>query len=95
MDLNTAIDEFYEVYEVYRKLQKHMKIRMHTHFAQREDGYIEIWQYRNNAREKLLVKVTAEAGEPDAEAQCYEKAADFERDILREQEEQQDQRAAG
>lgn len=92
MDLNAAIDEFYEVY---RKLQKHMKIRMHTHFAQREDGYIEIWQYRNNAREKLLVKVTAEAGEPDAEAQCFSKAADFVRDILREQEEQQDQRAAG
>lgn len=92
MDLNAAIDEFYEVY---RKLQKYIKIRMHTHFAQREDGYIEIWQYRNNAREKLLVKVTAEADEQDAEAQCFSKAADFVRDILRKQEEQQDQRAAG
>lgn len=92
MDLNVAIDEFYEVY---RKLQKYIKIRMHTHFAQREDGYLEIWQYKNNAKEKLLAKVTAEAGEPDAEAQCYAKAADFVWDILREQEEQQDQRAAG
>lgn len=92
MGLNVAIDEFYEVY---RKLQKYITIRMHTHFAQREDGYLEIWQYKNNAKEKLLVKVTAEAGEPDAEAQCFSKAADFVRDILREQEEKQNQRAAG
>ena len=90
--LGDALDEFYKVY---RKLQKNTKVRMKSHFAERTDGYIEIWSYQGNAKEKLLVKVTAEADEENGETQCYAKAADFVRNILKEQEEQQDQRAAG
>lgn len=80
-DLTVAIEEFYTVY---RELQKYMNLRVRTHFALRTDGFIEIWSYKGNVRDKLVVKTTVEKGEENAEEQCYRKAAELVRNILRE-----------
>ena len=82
MDLNAAIDDFYTAY---RELQKYMNLRARTHFALRTDGFIEIWSYKGNTRDKLLIKTTVEKGEENAEEQCYRKAAELVRNVLREQ----------
>lgn len=82
MDLNAAIDDFYTAY---RELQKYMNLRARTHFALRTDGFIEIWSYKGNMRDKLLIKTTVEKGEENAEEQCYRKAAELVRNVLREQ----------
>lgn len=81
-ELTVAINDFYTAY---RELQKYMNLRARTHFALRTDGFIEIWSYKGNVRDKLVVKTTAEKGEENAEEQCYRKAAELVRNILREQ----------
>ena len=80
-ELTVAINDFYTAY---RELQKYMNLRARTHFALRTDGFIEIWSYKGNVRDKLVVKTTAEKGEENAEEQCYRKAAELVRNILRE-----------
>ena len=87
-----AIDEFYTAY---RNLQKYMNLRATTHFAPRTDGYIEIWTYKGSLRDVLLVKVTAEKDEENAETVCYRKAADIVKNILSEQEAHLEHRCAG
>ena len=86
-----------ELYTEYRKLQKHMKLRMKSHFAERTDGYIEIWQYEGDVRGKLLVREKVESDEENAQAQCYRKAAGSIRHLLNEirDEQQLDRRCAG
>lgn len=81
-ELTVAIDEYYTVY---RELQKYMNLRERTHFAPRTDGFIEIWSYKGNVRDKLLIKTTVEKGEENAEEQCYRKAAELVRNVLRKQ----------
>lgn len=80
-DHTVAIEEFYTAY---RELQKYMNLRARTHFALRTEGFIEIWSYKGNVRDKLVVKTTVEEGEENAEEQCYRKAAELVRNILRE-----------
>lgn len=80
-ELTVAIDEFYTAY---RELQKYMNLRVRTHFAPRTDGFIEIWSYKGNVRDKLVVKTTAKKDEENAEAGCYRKAADLVKNVLRE-----------
>lgn len=80
-DLTVAIEEFYTAY---RGLQKYMNLRARTHFGLRTDGFIEIWSYKGNVRDKLVVKTTVEKGEENAEEQCYRKAAELVRNVLRE-----------
>lgn len=80
-NLTEAIEEYYTAY---RELQKYMNLRERTHFALRTDGFIEIWSYKGNIKDKLVVKTTAEKDEENAEEQCYRKAAELVRNILRE-----------
>ena len=80
-DLTVAIEEFYTAY---RELQKYMNLRARTHFAPRTDGFIEIWSYKGSVKDKLVVKTTVEKDEENAEEQCYRKAAELVRNVLRE-----------
>ena len=80
-DLTVAIEEFYTAY---RELQKYMNLRARTHFSLRTDGFIEIWSYKGSVKDKLVVKTTVEKDEENAEEQCYRKAAELVRNILRE-----------
>lgn len=93
-ELGETLDEFYTEY---RKLQKHMKLRMKSHFAERTDGYIEIWQYEGDVRGKLLVREKVKSDEENAQAQCYRKAAGSIRHLLNKirDEQQLDRRCAG
>lgn len=91
-ELTVAIDEFYTAY---RELQKYMNLRARTHFAPRTDGFIEIWSYKGNVRDKLVVKTTVEKDEENAETECYRKTADLVRNVLREYTGQQEHRCAG
>lgn len=74
----------YEFYEVYRELQKCRNTRMMSHFSMYTDNYIEIWEYKGEVKEKLVLKVKIQKGEEEADAECYEKAADLIKNILRE-----------
>lgn len=55
-------DEYKETvrrfFEIYRPLQKKYSLRYHTHFSIYEDGLIEIWKYRGETRERLILRVT-------------------------------------
>lgn len=80
-NLTVAIEEFYTAY---RELQKYMNLRARTHFALKTDVFIEIWSYKGNIKDKLVVKTTVEKDEENAEEKCYRKAAELVRNILRE-----------
>lgn len=76
----------HDFYRVYRELQKHMELRSVTHFSLYTDNYIEIWHYRGEVKGKLLLKVKVQKGEENADIECYKKAAELIKNILREQE---------
>lgn len=74
----------HEFYGAYRELQKRMNLRMASHFSMYTDNYIEIWEYRGEVKGRLVPKVKTQKGEEDTDAECYEKAADLIKNILRE-----------
>lgn len=74
----------HEFYGAYRELQKRMNLRMASHFSMYTDNYIEIWEYRGEVKGRLVLKVKIQKGEEDSDAECYEKAADLIKNILRE-----------
>lgn len=55
--------------EIYAPLRKKYNLRLHSHFSIYKDGLIEIWKYRGEAREKLIVRVS----EPE-DIDCYNRA---------------------
>lgn len=56
-------------YEIYRPLQRRYNLRSHMCFSIYDDGLIEIWKYRGEVREKLIVRVS----EPE-DIDCYNRA---------------------
>lgn len=78
-ELQEAIQEFYATY---RKLQKTMKLRMNSHFGLYTDNWIEIWQYSGEEK-KLLIKVKTKKEDEDADIECYKRASDHVKSMMR------------
>lgn len=78
-EFREAVEEFYLEY---RKLKKHMKCRMNSHFGIGTENYIEVWKYKRTKKEKLLLQVKMQEDAEDADIECYRRAAELIRNII-------------
>lgn len=71
-------------YEVYRPLQKRYNLRCHMHFdtCEKNDGLIEIWEYKGETRGKCIVRA-----KETEEIDCYKRAIDELKNYMKEREE--------